>query len=37
MKNEVTIIIPVYNREQYIREAIDSISMQTFTDFELIF
>jgi glycosyltransferase involved in cell wall biosynthesis len=28
--------MPVYNGEKYIREAIDSILAQTFTDFELI-
>ena len=32
----VTVVIPVYNREQYIAEAIDSILCQTFADFELL-
>lgn len=32
----VTIGVPVYNGEQYLREAIDSILAQTFADFELI-
>jgi len=27
--------MPVYNREKYVREAIDSVLSQTFTDFEL--
>lgn len=31
-----TIAIPVYNREKYVREAIDSVLKQTFTDFELL-
>jgi glycosyltransferase involved in cell wall biosynthesis len=33
---KVSVIIPVYNREQYVGEAIDSILAQTFTDFELL-
>lgn len=28
--------MPAYNAEKYLREAIDSILAQTFTDFELI-
>ena len=32
----VTVIMPVYNGEAYIREAIDSILSQTFGDFELL-
>ena len=32
----VSVIMPVYNGERYLREAIDSILAQTFTDFELI-
>ena len=31
-----SIIVPVYNVEKYLRECIDSILCQTFTDFELI-
>lgn len=33
---KVSIIIPVYNTEQYIGECIESILKQTLTDFELI-
>jgi glycosyltransferase involved in cell wall biosynthesis len=33
---KVTVLIPVYNRERYVRDAIDSILAQTFTDFELL-
>ena len=33
---EVSIIVPVYNVERYIRQCIDSILTQTFTDFELL-
>ena len=32
----VSIIMPVYNVEKYVTEAIDSILSQTYTDFELI-
>ena len=33
---EVSIIVPVYQVEHYIRQCVDSILAQTFTDFELI-
>lgn len=33
---EVSIIVPVYQVENYIRQCVDSIMAQTFTDFELI-
>lgn len=33
---KVSIGLPVFNGEKYIREAIDSMLAQTFTDFELI-
>jgi glycosyltransferase involved in cell wall biosynthesis len=32
----VTVLMPVYNGEQYLRKAIDSILTQTYTDFELL-
>jgi hypothetical protein len=32
----VTVFIPVFNREKYVAEAIQSILDQTFTDFELL-
>jgi glycosyltransferase involved in cell wall biosynthesis len=35
-KGRVTVGMPVYNGERYIREAIDSILSQTYDDFELI-
>ena len=35
-KPRLSIIVPVYNVEKYIRAAVDSILNQTFTDFELI-
>ncbi|NDW10853.1 glycosyltransferase family A protein [Dysgonomonas sp. 520] len=33
---KVSVLIPVYNAEKYLREAIDSILEQSFSDFELI-
>lgn len=32
----LSIVVPAYNVENYIRECVDSILAQTFTDFELI-
>ena len=31
----VSIIVPVYNAEQYLRRCVDSILNQEYTDFEL--
>lgn len=37
MRNPVvSIIVPVYNTEQYVGRCIQSILLQSFTDFELI-
>jgi glycosyltransferase involved in cell wall biosynthesis len=36
MSVEVTVLMPVYNAEKYLTEAIDSVLNQTFTDFELL-
>ncbi len=33
---EISIIVPVYNVEKFLKRCIDSILAQTFTDFELI-
>ncbi len=33
---KVTVLMPVYNGEEYLREAIESILGQSFTDFELL-
>lgn len=33
---KVTVLIPVYNREKYVASAIESILVQSFTDFELL-
>lgn len=33
---KVTVVMPVYNSEQYLREAIDSVLGQTFPHFELL-
>ena len=32
----VSIIVPIYNKEKYLTECVDSILQQTFKDFELI-
>jgi len=31
-----TVIVPLYNTERYIAEALDSLQAQTFTDFEVV-
>ena len=36
MPPQVSIIVPVYNRERFIVECIQSVSQQSFKDFELI-
>ena len=36
MQPEISVILPLYNAESYIKEAIDSLLVQTFTNFELI-
>ena len=33
---KISVILPVYNEEKYIRQAIESVLNQTLTDFELI-
>jgi glycosyltransferase involved in cell wall biosynthesis len=33
---KITVIIPLYNKENFIKEALESVLCQTFTDFELI-
>lgn len=33
---EISVVMPVYNAEKYVKEAIDSIINQSFTDFECI-
>lgn len=33
---KLSVVLPVYNSEKYVKEAIDSIINQTFTDFELL-
>ncbi len=34
--NQISIIVPIYNAERYLKECIDSIMAQTYTDWELI-
>ncbi|MEH7388528.1 glycosyltransferase, partial [Bacillus sp. JJ1521] len=36
MKPKISIIVPIYKVELYLRKCVDSILNQTFTDFELI-
>jgi glycosyltransferase involved in cell wall biosynthesis len=36
MRPTVTVLLPVYNAERFLREAIDSVLMQSFGDFELL-
>lgn len=36
MTPRVSIIVPVYNVENYLRPCLDSITEQTFTDFEAV-
>lgn len=36
MSMVVSVIVPVYNAEKYLRRCVDSILVQTFTDFELL-
>ncbi|MEH7129309.1 glycosyltransferase family 2 protein, partial [Neobacillus drentensis] len=36
IKPKISIIVPVYNVEKYIRRCLDSILAQTFSDFELL-
>lgn len=33
---KISVVMPVYNREQYLKESIESILCQTFKDFEFI-
>ena len=33
---KVSVIMPVYNNEKYIRDTLDSVKNQTFTDFEVL-
>ena len=36
MQPKVSVLLPVYNGEKFLGEAIDSILNQTFSDFELL-
>lgn len=33
---QISVVIPLYNKEKYVRRAVDSVLGQTFRDFELI-
>ncbi len=36
MKPEISVVIPLYNKERYVRRTIDSVLCQTFQNFECI-
>jgi glycosyltransferase involved in cell wall biosynthesis len=36
IKPKISVIMPIYNCEEYLKEAVESILNQTFTDFEFI-
>ena len=36
MTSKVSVIIPCYNAEKYIREAVESVLNQTHTDIEIV-
>lgn len=33
---QISVVVPLYNKAEYIRRCLDSVTNQTFTDFELI-
>ena len=33
---EISVILPVFNSEEFVRKSIESVLVQTFEDFELI-
>ena len=33
---QISVVVPVYNVEKYLRECLDSLANQTFEDFEVI-
>lgn len=33
---KITVLMPVYNSEKYLKKSIESILNQTFTDFEFL-
>ena len=35
-KPEVSVLVPTYNTEKYLSQALDSLAAQTFTDFEVL-
>lgn len=36
MKDKISIIIPVYNLEKYIKRAVESVLKQTYSNIEVI-
>ena len=36
MSEKLSVIMPLYNADVYLRESLDSVRHQTFADFELI-
>ena len=33
---QISVVLPVYNVEEYLRQCLDSLANQTFEDFEVI-
>ena len=36
MTPKITVVMPVYNVQMFVKKAIESVLAQTFTDFEII-
>ena len=36
MENKISVIIPVYNVEKYLRECLDSVISQTLEEIEIV-
>ena len=36
MKEQISVIIPIYNVEKYLSDCVESVLKQTYTDLEII-